>query len=320
MEADDVVERADEPADCLGLTRAHSQAHCLSSRRDGHRAWTLDPAVVLVAGIAASYAWCLRGTSCGVSRAQSVCFATGLALWTLAVTSPLAAYAPLLFWVRALQVLVLMFVVPLLLAAGAPLTAVRAVFGERVDAMLATRTAKVLVSPALTSVLMLATPWLLYMTPWYVASLVQPVLGIVTRMALVAIGFAYFYARLQVDPVPRRYTPLLSVGISIVESLADGLLGLVLWLGPLIAVDYYVGLHRTFGPSLRDDQTFGAGILWILGDVVGIPFVVLLMRALGSDERTHAAVVDAGLDAKDDDAAGGLWWEQDPELRERFRR
>jgi hypothetical protein len=56
-------------------------------------------------------------------------------------------------------------------------------------------------------------------------------------MLLVLIGFGYFYARLQTDPVPRRYSQLISLVISIVESIGDGLLGIVLWLGPLIAVD-----------------------------------------------------------------------------------
>lgn len=241
--------------------------------------------------------------------------------------SPLAVYAPLLFWVRALQVLLLLMVVPFLLTLGAPVTVLRAAVGERwaqrVDAVLASRAARVLCSPALTSALMLAAPWLLYMTPWYVASLSNPAIGAVTSLTLVAIGFAYFYARLQVDPVPRRYTPLLAMGISVVESLADGLLGLVLWLGPLIAEDYYSGLHRSFGPSMRTDQTLGAGILWILGDVFGIPFVVVLMRALGRHERARTVDVDAELDAatdQSDEASNGLWWSQDPQLQDRFRR
>lgn len=141
-----------------------------------------------------------------------------------------------------------------------------------------------------------------------------------TRLLLVLVGFAYYYARLQSDPpVPRRFSPLLSIGISVVESLADGLLGIVLWLGPLIAVDYYAALHRDWGPSPpRVDQSVGAGILWLLGDVLSIPFVVVLMRRLGTDERRKATEVDAELD--DADTGPTLWWENDPQLRDRFRR
>jgi cytochrome c oxidase assembly factor CtaG len=291
-------------------------------------AWIFDPSALLIASVAVGYGYCLAtaGSANTIPWPRSVCFATALVLWTLALTSPLAVYAPLLFWVRALQVLALLFVVPFLLALGAPITVLRAALDERrahrIDTVLASRAARVSCSPAVTSALMLAAPWLLYMTPAYVASLSNSVVGAVTNLALIAIGFAYFYARLQVDPVPRRYTPLLAMGISVVESLADGLLGLVLWLGPLIAVDYYAGLHRSFGPSLRTDQTLGAGILWILGDVFGIPFVVLLMRALGSHERARTADVDAELDSAEDqdEASTGLWWTQDPQLQGRFGR
>jgi hypothetical protein len=93
----------------------------------------------------------------------------------------------------------------------------------------------------------------------------------------------------------------------------------------LIAEAYYSGLHRSWGPDQRLDQTIGAGVLWILGDVVGLPFVLLLMRALSHDEKAHAVRVDAELDTaeaaeSDGAAAAGLWWENDPQLRERFRR
>jgi cytochrome c oxidase assembly factor CtaG len=292
-------------------------------------AWILDPTVLLIVSLAVGYGHFLSmaGPAKPVRWPRCVCFATGLVVWTLALTSPLAVYAPLLFWVRALQVLMLLLVVPFLLALGAPVKVLRAAVnernGQRIDMVLASRAARVACSPALTSALMLASPWLLYMTPWYVASLSNSAIGKVTSLALTVIGFAYFYARLQVDPVPRRYTPLLAMGISVIESLADGLLGLVLWLGPLIAHDYYAGLHRSFGPSMRTDQTLGAGILWILGDVFGIPFVVVLMRALGFHERARTAEVDAVLDTAvdcGDEASNGLWWSQDPQLRDRFAR
>ena len=48
---------------------------------------------------------------------------------TLTGCSAIAVYAPVLFWMRALQVLVLMFAVPLLLACGRPVATVRAGLG-----------------------------------------------------------------------------------------------------------------------------------------------------------------------------------------------
>ncbi|WP_167106992.1 cytochrome c oxidase assembly protein [Mycobacterium sp. DL592] len=283
--------------------------------------WTLDAlALAVIAGLAAVYFGCRRAAGAAVGRGQAVCFGTGLVVWVLAVASAVGVYAPVLFWVRALQVLLLLFVVPFLLALGRPFTALRAGSqrGRRmVEWALQSRLMRVALSPPVTSVAMLATPWLLYLTPWYVASMTGP-LAALTRVVLVVIGFGYFYARLQADPVPTPYSPLLSIGISVVEALADGLLGVVLWLGPIVAGPYYASLHRDWGPSQRVDQSVGAGILWILGDVVGIPFILVLMRALGRDEKAKAARVDADLAATPEAGASTLWWENDPVLRERF--
>ncbi|MCV7089686.1 cytochrome c oxidase assembly protein [Mycobacterium interjectum] len=295
--------------------------------------WQLDltsAAVIVV--VAAAYARCyLRGRSVArpVGPGQAGCFGVGVALWVLATMSAVGAYAYALFWMRALQVLVLLYVVPFFLAQGKPVTVVRDALDsagrERVDRLLATRFARVLAHPLTTSLAMLGTPWLLYLTAWYTASLDNERVGAPTRIVLVAIGFGYFYARLQADPVPRRYSQAISLLITVAEALGDGVLGLVIWQGSLIGAAYYAALHRSWGPDQRLDQTIGAGVLWILGDLVGWPFVLLLMRALSRDERAHAVEVDAELDAAEADqgetaAPSGLWWENDPELRERFRR
>ncbi len=297
------------------------------------RTWhpDLTSATVIVL-LAAGFVWCdrrNRDNGQSVERAQAWCMGIGVVLWVLATLSAVGAYAYTLFWMRALQVLMLLYVVPLFVALGKPVTVVRGVLGpagrDRIDRLLATRFARVLAHPLTTSLAMLGTPWLLYLTPWYTAALENEWIGAPTRILLVAAGFGYFYARLQADPVPRRYPQLISLLITVVEALGDGVLGLVIWQGSLIGAAYYSELHRSWGPDQRLDQTIGAGVLWILGDLVGWPFVLLLMRALSRDEKAHAVQVDAELDnaeaAESESAApSGLWWENDPQLRERFRR
>ncbi|MBW0018381.1 MAG: cytochrome c oxidase assembly protein [Mycobacterium sp.] len=291
------------------------------------------PSAVVIVLLAAGYAWCYRRAGAKpVESGRAWCFGVGLVVWVLATMSAVGAYAYVLFWMRALQVLLLLYVVPVFIAQAKPVTVVRAGLGPagaaRVDRLLASRFARVLLHPSTTSLAMLGAPWLLYLTPWYTAALRSEWVGAPTRLLLVAVGFGYFYARLQADPVPRKYSQLISLLLTVGEALGDGILGLVIWQGPLIAAAYYSGLQRSWGPDARLDQTIGAGVLWILGDVVGVPFVLLLMRALSRDEKEHATRVDAELDAADaaeaveDDggAPSGLWWENDPQLRERYRR
>ena len=228
--------------------------------------WRWDSAAaLLVVGGCIAYGWALRRAArCSepVTRGPVWCFAIAAALSIAATMSMVGVYDCVLFWVRALQVLLLLFVVPFFLAMSRPVTVLRGALGS------AGR------------------------------------------------------ARLQTDPVPRRYSQLVSLVISIVESISDGLLGIVLWLGPLIAVDYYAHVGRHWGPTLRVDQSIGAGILWIVGDVLGVPFIVVLMRLFSADEKVHADAVDAQLDGASEDfgATTALWWENDPQLRDRMGR
>jgi cytochrome c oxidase assembly factor CtaG len=290
--------------------------------------WRADVVSLTVTAGVAVTAW--RAHRAGLRR-PAWWLAAAAAVWCVATAGVVAVYAPVLFWMRAVQVQLLLLVVPFLLARAAPVTLWRSLVDsrprDRLDRVLQSRAAVVALSPAVTSVAMLATPWLLYLTPWYEASLRHATVGQLTEIALVMVGFVYFYARLQIDPVPRRYHQLISVVITVGESIADGLLGLVLWLGPLIAVSYYTALQRDWGPSLRTDQSIGAGALWLLGDVLGLPFLLALMRRLTADERTAAREVDDALDRAAQDegpgteaANGGLWWENDPQLRSRMGR
>ncbi|MCC3312161.1 cytochrome c oxidase assembly protein [Nocardia africana] len=287
-----------------------------------------------------------RGRSASAGRSWAF-GAVGLGVWLLTGISVIGVYSGTLFWMRALQILLLLYVVPFGLATGRPLTAVRDSLGSsgqaRMNRVLASAPARVATYPLVSSIAILATPWLLILTPWYDAVLRHGVVDALTRLLLVAVGFLYFYSRLQTDPVPHRYSQALSLLITVFESLADGVLGLVLWLGPLVAVDYYTEVGRTWGPDLRMDQIIGAGIIWVLGDVLGLPYLLTLMRSWAADERRNAARMDAELDAAEEvstpptDAGArtvpaattataeapvqsGLWWENDPVLRDRFRR
>lgn len=268
-------------------------------------------AVIVAASIAYGWGWWRADE---VTRRYVWWFVVGVVVVTAATMSPVGVYADVLFWVRSLQVLLLLCVAPFFLAMGRPVT----VLG--LQRWSATRAARLLAHPATTSVAMLVTPWLLYLTPWYTAALQHEAVASATNALLLLVGFAYYYARLQADPVPRRYSQLISLVISIVESIGDGLLGILLWLGPLIAVDYYTHIGRHWGPSPRVDQSIGAGVLWLLGDVLGVGFIVVLMRYFAADENRRAAVVDAEIDDAEAQPVSGLWWENDPQLRERMHR
>lgn len=304
-------------------------------------AWRWDTAAaVLISCLGASYGVAWRRAGSGSSCRCLASFVAGLTVLGVAEFSAVATYAGVLFWVRALQVLLLLFVSPFLLALGRPVATLRSALDRsarrRIDLLLHSRPARVLTHPATTSAAMMTTPWLLYLTPWYRAALDDAAIGAITTVTLLVVGFGYYYARLQADPVPRRYSPGVSLLISVAESLTDGLLGLVLWLGPVIADDYYTSMERQWGPSIRVDQSIGAGVLWLIGDLFGLVFVAVLMRSFAADERNKATQIDTALDVaasaapvdaaespfppEDSVSSSTLWWVTDEQLRERMTR
>ncbi|HVW40899.1 MAG TPA: cytochrome c oxidase assembly protein, partial [Amycolatopsis sp.] len=262
--------------------------------------WTLDiPAIIFVLLLGGAYLRAARHVD--TSRGRTTAFLAGLATILLLTCSFLGVYDDALFWVRAVQVVVLLMITPLLLALGAPLTLVLATSrrADRLRALGRGRAARMLTFPLVITVLLIVPPFVLYLTPLYELTLRHGAVDELVRLGLVCCGFGYFWTRLRVDPTPRDDHPLVSFGISFTEVVVDAALGLVLWLGPLRAADYYHALARSWGPDLRTDQIVGAGILWILGDLAGLPFLGALLNRMSTDDRREAAEIDRELDAQD---------------------
>jgi cytochrome c oxidase assembly factor CtaG len=106
----------------------------------------------------------------------------------------------------------------------------------------------------------------------------------------------------------------------------------------LIGAAHYHAVGYPYGPSLATAQVLGGGIIWILGDFVGLPFLAVQLIQMMRADRREAAEIDAVLDARDAEraAAGAAppetdepgepgepdrpWWESDPRITDRFKR
>lgn len=302
--------------------------------------WTLDPVMaVLVVVLGVWYVRRARRAD-GWPLSRTLNF-LGLGLGTvLAVTVTfVGAYDDTLFWPRALQVITLLAISPLFLANGAPFTLLLETMPDgprrdRVRRVLSSRAVAVLTSPPAGTAALVVTPWLLYFTPLYELTLRNAVADEAVKVALVVIGIVYYWARLQIDPMPRSYPHMLSMGITFAEAMFDGALGLTIMLRhhPL-AASYYEAVHRTWGPSIHRDQQIGGGLLWMVGDFAGMPFLVVLAIRMLRQDRAEAERVDRELDAEQErlvaaQTAEGVvvdepemmrpWWETDPVLSRRY--
>jgi cytochrome c oxidase assembly factor CtaG len=302
--------------------------------------WTLDPwmlALVLLLG---------GGYLLGVRRvrrdqanwqtARLIWFlGLGLGFLVIATMSFVGVYQPILFWVRALQTVLLVLVVPLFLALGRPITlgvTVSPRVGARIEAGIRSLPARILTFPAITAFALVGVPFVMYFTSWYTHVFYSTTVREITYLVLMVPGFVFFWTLLRVDPVPKAYSYGVSMWITGVEVIGDAFFGIaVIAYQGLIGGAYYVALGRPWGPSLRTDQVIGGGVLWILGDLVGLPFLAAQLIQMMREDESGAAKIDAELDAQQaeqeasraedetDEPGSKPWWEDDPRFTGRFK-
>ncbi len=322
--------------------------------------WTLDPwtlAGLLVLGggyVAGLRALRRRGMAWPGGRTFAFC-GLGLGFTVLATMSFVGVYQPVLFYVRSVQTILFLLVIPLFLALGRPLSLFIAAVpgaGQRLAAAIKSPAARLATFPVITTLVLVITPFLVYFTPWYQAGFTSTAVAQLTHLAFTAPGFVFFWTLLRVDPVPKAYPYVVSLWITAAEVVGDAILGLsVVASNSLLAGGYYHALARPWGPSLRTDQVLGGGVLWIFGDIVGLPFLAAQLIQMIREDEADAAVIDAELDARDaaqaaaaagaragaeaatgtaaaassgspagQQAAGtGPWWESDPRFAGRFQ-
>jgi len=307
--------------------------------------WTLDPwmlALILLLG-GAYLAGARRIRHWPVARPIWFC-GLGLGFLIIATMSWVGVYQSVLFYARAVQTVLLVLVVPLFLALGRPVTLATAVFpraGARLEAIIRSRPAKILTFPAITALALVGVPFVMYFTSWYTAVFHSTTVRELTYLALMVPGYVFFWTLLRVDQVPKAYPYAVSMWITGAEVIGDAFFGIaVIAYQGLIGGAYYHALARPWGPTLATDQVIGGGVLWILGDLVGLPFLAAQLIHLMREDESDAARIDAELDAREaqpaaaraagpaapDEPAGDqepqgsqLWWETDPRFTGRFK-
>ncbi|MCW2814922.1 MAG: hypothetical protein JWN84_2377 [Nocardioides sp.] len=229
----------------------------------------------------------------------------GLGSFYLATSSGLAAYDTALVSVHMVQHMVLSMVVPLFLALGAPVTLALRTLPARprrlLLAVLHSRVARLLSFPPLTFGLYVVSPWALYFSGWYRASLENVWVHEAMHVHLVMVGALFFWPLMGVDPVPGR------VGYPFRVALAVGTLPFHAFLGitimgstTLLGGDWYPSLSEgPMGSWLPDpyaDQNLAGGILWGAGDLVGLSFFVVLFVQWVRQSMAEAKREDRRLD------------------------
>ena len=250
-----------------------------------------------------------RGDRWPVGR--SIGFAAGLLVIAVATVSGLAAYDDDLFGAHMVQHMLLSMVAPVLLALGAPVTlALRTLAPRgrgRLLALLHARVVRVLAFPLIPWLLFVGSPFALYFSGWYPATLDNRLLHELLHAHFLLVGCLFFWPMVGVDPLPGRAGYPLRMLLLAATLPFHAFLGIaIMSVGDsgkgLIAASHYVPLHGLQGSVFQ--QQVGGGALWASGDLIGVLFLaVVLTQWMRASER-EAAREDRRLDRMDGSLTG----------------
>jgi putative copper resistance protein D len=203
------------------------------------------------------------------------------------------------------QHMVLAMLVPLALALGAPVTlALRTLpHGPRrwLLAVLHSRVAKVLSFPPLTLALYVVSPWALYFSSWYDATLTHVWLHELMHLHLVVVGTLFFWPIVGIDPLPGRVGYPFRMLLVVLTLPFHAFLGVtIMGQDTLLGGDHYRALRELPGygwlPDPLDDQHLAGGLLWASGDLVGLVLFGVLFAQWVRASMKEAAREDRRLD------------------------
>ncbi|MFT4216358.1 MAG: cytochrome c oxidase assembly protein [Micropruina sp.] len=272
-------------------------------------AWTFDPWVVAaLIAMVGLYLWGVRrlvarGDSWPLSRTLSWCVG-GAGVLAIAMLSVLGTYDTVLFSVHMVQHILLSMVAPVLMAVGAPLTLLLRNLGalgrKRVVAVLHSWPVRVLTWPPLATAMMIANPYLLYMTGLYPLTLANDWLHAWMHLHFVIVGCLYFWPLLGLDPMPTRLPHYLRMLLIFVTLPFHAFLGVIIMgTSELIAEDWYLAFNRAWPPSPLEDQNIAGGVMWGAGDLISLIILAVFFVQWYQHSQREAIRIDRQLDREE---------------------
>jgi cytochrome c oxidase assembly factor CtaG len=275
-------------------------------------AWTFEPvllSVILVVGglyLYGVHRLHQRGDHWSKGRTFAFC-GLGLGSAVIATQSALGTYDTVLLSVHMAQHMILSMVTPLACAIGAPVTlALRTLPAKPRRSLLAvlhSRAAKVLCFPLVGFTLFVLSPWALYFSGWYDATLRSPALHDLLHLHFILVGALFFWPLLGLDPVPGRVIYPFRLMLTFLTLPFHAFLGITIMSSTtLIAEDWYTSFGRSWPPSPLHDQYIAGGLLWGSGDIVGLLFFGVLFVQWVKQSQREARREDRRLDRLEEQA------------------
>lgn len=259
---------------------------------------------------------------------RDLVFGFGIAAMVWTSCGYLQARSGQLMWAWTAQQLLLLLVVPIIVLAAQPISLARTVNGQRshVARVLGSRPLRVLGNPLVGPLLVPILCWLLFFGGLGRFALSSVMAAGVVHLLLLGIGG--LIALPLVDSDDRRSSLAIgaSLGIGALELIIDAFPGLVLRYQTHLVLPHFGVGRPGWSSSWLDDQHIAGGTLWVVAELLDLPFLILAATRWTKADARGASAMDAELDARrpvlDDGtepATDKPWW-LDPEQRSRLGR
>ncbi|MEO5321049.1 cytochrome c oxidase assembly protein [Arthrobacter sp. CC3] len=265
--------------------------------------WTLNwPALAITVAAAALYALGLRTARRRNVRwpwwRTMIFFGPGLGSFAVLSFGFTGAYSHDLRWAFTLKITSYLFLVPLLVAAGKPLTLAREVLGdtgqERLQAFLGHRVIRVLSNTVVAALLGLAL-FTLFLTPAFYPMRTDPVWDSALTVLVPLAGMLMVVPIIE-DGSTKDATSLIIVEFIFVfiELVADALPGVLLRISPQVldGATQVVAGHPVWLPNPLRDQQLAGDLLWFLAEAVDVPLIILMFVRFARSDRREARTFD----------------------------
>lgn len=280
-------------------------------------AWNIDLLWAVIAGFAVFFylagVWRLhrRGDRWPVHR--TIMWVAGMALLVWVTGGVINVYQDYLFSMHMVGHMLLTMAIPVLLVTGAPVTLAARAIRRREDGTRGGRewilwavhspVARVLTNPFIAAGLFIGSLWVFYYTDLFRWSLYDH-LGHEWMVAHFLItGYLFALTLIGVDPVPYRlpYAGRLVLLIGVMAMHAFFGIAIMMQTG-LMAAEWFGSMGRTWGMPPLEDQYFGGGVAWSIGEIPTLILAVIVAiqwsRSDARDQKRRDRHADRTGDAE----------------------
>ena len=231
-------------------------------------------------------------------RRTATFFVLGLGSFAALSFGFTGVYSHDLRWVFTLKVTSYLFIVPLLVAAGKPLTLARSTLGTegaaRLQAFLDHRAVRALSNTLVAALLGLGL-FSLFLTPLFYPMRTDPLWDMLLTILVPLVGMLMAVPIIE-EGATKAVNSLIIVEFIYVfmELLADAVPGILMRLSPRVldgAGQLAAGVPGWQPNPLRDQQIAG-DLLWFLAEIVDLPLIILMFVRFSRSDRHEARSFD----------------------------